>query len=119
MNALLVTAASTAINYSDSCVELLAEGPEINLRHQLNVLLDPKYKSQTDWDDRYNEAKEAAQMTLSMLKDEAKDKEAEVKTIVETLLTVNKRSLSHSSAAWLPFRLTNSSVQDEHNAKLG
>ena len=71
---------------------MLAEAPEINLRHQLDILLDPKYKSQADWDDRYTEAKEAAQMTLSMLKEQAQEKEAEVKTIVETLLTVSRKT---------------------------
>ena len=52
-------------------------------------MLDPKYKTEADQDSIFKETKEGAQMTLGMLKDEAKEKEADMKKIVETLITVS------------------------------
>ena len=88
----IVTLASTAANYSGQSVELLEEAEEINLKKQLSILLDPKYKSQADWNMEYREAIEAASMNLHVLKEQGEEKEREVKNVLETLIRVSCRS---------------------------
>ncbi|KAL7624612.1 hypothetical protein AAE478_006179 [Parahypoxylon ruwenzoriense] len=91
----LVTAASAAANYSDNTVSLLEEAEDINLKHQLNVLLDPKYKTEADQDQAFKDAREGAQMTLSMLKDDALNKEGETKEILQSLITFKENTMKH------------------------
>ncbi|KAH7188129.1 uncharacterized protein B0J16DRAFT_317799 [Fusarium flagelliforme] len=82
----LVTVGQTAIQYSDDSVDLFETAEDINLRHQLDIILDDKYASYDDFDDDYRDAKEAAQLTLSMLRDNARDKYNRTNEITQTLV---------------------------------
>lgn len=116
-----MTAASTAANYSDNAVELLEEAEDINLRHQLNILLDPKYKTEADQDQAFKDAREGAHITLSMLKDDAVEKEGETKEILQSLITVRfsslRQRLTVRGSSFVP-RPNESAVQREHHEVL-
>jgi hypothetical protein len=85
---LIVTAGQLAVQFSDNTVDLLDRAEGINLRFQLNIILDEKYTSSDKFDDAYKEAKELAQTTLAMLSADAKEKKAATDEIVQTLITV-------------------------------
>lgn len=84
-----VNAASAAIQYSKTAIEYLEEADGTNLRSQLDILMDPKYKTPDDYDARFNEAREGATMTLYLLKDEANTKKKEVERIKDNLIAVS------------------------------
>ncbi|RBR08929.1 uncharacterized protein FIESC28_10109 [Fusarium coffeatum] len=83
----------TTMQYSDSSVELLAADDFINLRRQLDIILDERYKSSNDFDDNYRDAKEASQMTLSMLRDDAREKQRNTEEVMQTLIRFRDRIL--------------------------
>ena len=85
----LVTAAEAAIQYSDNTIESLETATNMNLKFQLDILLDPKYKTQADLDDTYKAAKKGAQLTLGVLRDQAIEKKNKVDQIKESLITVS------------------------------
>jgi hypothetical protein len=61
----------------------------MNLKHHLDILLDPKYKSKADQDEPFQTSREAATMTLQMLKDDALSKKKVVDDVRAKLLTVS------------------------------
>lgn len=83
--------------YCDSTAELLAEAEGMNLRDQLNTLLNPKYKSASDLDGSYKDAKETAMMTLSLLKDEAQTKARDNERWSNEFRRVSARAFSWST----------------------
>lgn len=89
-----VSAGNAAVFYSDNAVRLL-EDEEFGLKPQLSIILDPKYRYKKDQDDVYEQAKEAARLVLNNLRDEAKDKETRVASILETLITVRILSFGY------------------------
>ena len=76
------------MQYSDNTVDLLEAAEDINLRHQLNIILDERYRSPSDFDGNYRDAKEASQMTLSMLRDDAREKQRSIEEVLQTLVRV-------------------------------
>ncbi|KAK3386532.1 hypothetical protein B0H63DRAFT_540478 [Podospora didyma] len=90
----LVTAATEAANFSDNTIALLSDAEGINLKDHLNVLLDPKYKGSTTFDDAFYESKEAAQFTLTLLKADAEEKELEVKDVINTMIAFKENTMS-------------------------
>jgi hypothetical protein len=68
-----------------------AEG--INLRHNLDIVMDEKYTSSDKFDNAYHEAKDAAKMTLSMLSNEAKEKQTKTDEITQTLIRFKEDTL--------------------------
>ncbi|KIL85162.1 hypothetical protein FAVG1_11591 [Fusarium avenaceum] len=91
----LVTAGQAAIQYSDNTVELLETADGVNLRHNLDIIMDEKYTSSDKFDDAYRDAKEAAKMTLSMLRDDAKEKQNKTDQITQTLIRFKEETLKN------------------------
>lgn len=81
-------AATAAVQYSENALSLLDETEGLSLMPQLNILLDPKYKTVAAQDQAFEDARDGAQMTLTMLKEEAVAKEAEVKDVLTTMIAV-------------------------------
>lgn len=84
----VVMAAQAAVQFSDTTFELLVNEEEINLLHNLSILTDEKYTAPDRVDGAYREAKEAAQMVLSMLNQEARDKHRRTENITQSLIVV-------------------------------
>ncbi|TGO07897.1 hypothetical protein BTUL_0239g00070 [Botrytis tulipae] len=91
----LVTAGQTAIQFSDNTTELLENADGVNLRHNLDIILDEKYTSSSTFDAAYKDAKEAAKMTLGMLSDDAKEKQKKTDEITQTLITFKTETLKN------------------------
>ncbi|KAG8677742.1 hypothetical protein FPOAC2_03830 [Fusarium poae] len=91
----LVTAGHIAIRYSKYAMDMLDTADGINLRHNLDILLDEKYTSADKFDEVYKVAKEAALMTLTMLSDEATKKQKETDKISETLTAFKADTLKN------------------------
>ncbi|KAK4132048.1 hypothetical protein BT67DRAFT_444172 [Trichocladium antarcticum] len=91
----LVLAATAAVQYSDNALSLLDETAGISLMPQLNILLDPKYKTVAAQDQDFEDAREGAQMTLTMLKEEAVAKEAEVKDVLATMIAFKESTMAY------------------------
>lgn len=83
----LVTAATTAAQFSDTTISMMVDA-DMGLRPSLNVMLDPKYRTVASQDDAFSDARELAVMVLTDLKTDANEKEAEIKEIVETMISV-------------------------------
>lgn len=84
-----MTVGQVVIQYSDSALEMLEVAEDINLRHNLDIMLQPKYAKESDLDGAYRDAREAAQMTLDMLNEQARDKEKEINSIFQPLNSVS------------------------------
>ncbi|CAG7559096.1 unnamed protein product [Fusarium equiseti] len=91
----LVTAGQAAIQYSDNTVEMLETAEGVNLRHNLDIVMDEKYTSSDKFDDAYREAKEAAKMTLEMLRDDAKKKQNKTDQITQTLIRFKEDTIKN------------------------
>ncbi|KAK3686198.1 hypothetical protein B0T22DRAFT_443282 [Podospora appendiculata] len=91
----LVTAATAAALFSDNTIGLLSDTPDINLKDQIDILLQPQYTTVASQDDVFRDAKEAAQFTLMMLKDEAAAKEEEVQGIIETMIAFKESTMQY------------------------
>ncbi|KAL2009534.1 hypothetical protein VTN00DRAFT_5341 [Thermoascus crustaceus] len=74
---------------------VIEEADGINLRSQLDILMDPKHKTPDDYDARFNEAREGATMTLDLLKDEANTKKEEVERIKDNLIAFKNETLKY------------------------
>ncbi|KIL94081.1 hypothetical protein FAVG1_02643 [Fusarium avenaceum] len=81
----LVMAAQAAVQFSDTTLELLVNGEEINLFHNLSILTDEKYTASDRVDGAYRKANQAAHMVLSMLIQEARDKHRRTENITQSL----------------------------------
>ncbi|TEY30974.1 hypothetical protein BOTCAL_0832g00010 [Botryotinia calthae] len=90
-----VTAGQAAIQFSDNTTELLENADGVNLRHNLDIILDEKYTSSSTFDAAYKDAKEAAKMTLGMLSDDAKEKQKKTDEITQTLITFKTDTLKN------------------------
>jgi hypothetical protein len=93
-----VLAATAAVQYSENATMLFEGIEELSLGYQVKILLDPKYVNAASQDQKFKDAREGAQMTLSMLKDEAKSKEDEVNEVLLSLIAVCLSSLAHVGA---------------------
>ena len=62
----------------------------MNLKYHLDILLQEKYKTQADQDVAFKDSREAALITIAMLKDDAETKKKEVDNITEKLVTVSE-----------------------------
>lgn len=82
-----VEAASAAIGYSRLAIEYLEQADEINLRCQLDILMDAKYKTPDEYDARFDEARDGATMILHLLKDQANTKKEEVNRVKNDLMS--------------------------------
>jgi hypothetical protein len=89
-----VLAATAAVQYSENAISLLDETDGLSLMPQINILLDPKYKTVASQDQAFEDAREGAQMTLAMLKDDAVAKETEVKDILASMIAMRRRYVS-------------------------
>lgn len=89
LTSLVVNAAAAAVQYADNTTELLTVADDINLRHHLDIILQDKYKTKADQDSAFKESREAALMTIALLKDDAETKKKEVDDIRARLLTVS------------------------------
>lgn len=78
--------------FSDNAIEFLESAEDINLRHNLNVIMNEKYTSTDKFDAAYHESKEAAKLVLSMLRDSAMEKGW--KPIYRYIYTISCRLLS-------------------------
>lgn len=85
----LVTAATTAAQFSDTTISMMTDA-DMGLRPSLNVMLDSKYLNKASQDDTFRDARELALMVLGDLKTDAKEKEEEIKKIVETMVSVRR-----------------------------
>jgi hypothetical protein len=81
-------AGQVAMQFSDTTLELLVNQEDINLRHHISILTDEKYTASDRIDEAYREAKEAAQMVLSMLNEDARDKYRRTENITQSLIMV-------------------------------
>lgn len=81
-------AGQAAVQFSDTTFDLLVNQGEINLLHHLSILTDEKYTAFNRVDEEYREAKEAAQMVLSILNEEARDKHRRTENITQSLIMV-------------------------------
>lgn len=73
---------------------MLKHDEGFNLYDQLTLLVDPKYKDKSHYDDAWREACDAAIMNLGQLKEEASDGEKKANEIVKALLKVSLYSFS-------------------------
>ncbi|KAG8625181.1 hypothetical protein KVT40_006932 [Elsinoe batatas] len=89
----LVNAGSIAQTYSESTIELLAEARDLNLRYQLDVLMDTKYTSASAQDDAFRESREGAKMVLSMLSGQARENCGAIREIVKVLLVFKDNTM--------------------------
>ncbi|KAK4098536.1 hypothetical protein N658DRAFT_526257 [Parathielavia hyrcaniae] len=91
----LVLAATAAVQYSDNAIMLMEGIDELSLGYQIKILLDPKYVNVADQDQKFKDAREGAQMTLQMLKEEAESKEAEVKEVLQSLVAFKETTMAY------------------------
>lgn len=82
----LVTTASSAAQYADMAIRNLVDMPDLNLKDNLNILLDPKYSGSSTFDTAYNDAKGAALDTLTDPNKGAIKRKAEVDSVIATLI---------------------------------
>ncbi|KAF5005774.1 hypothetical protein FDECE_7803 [Fusarium decemcellulare] len=71
-------------DFSEDAIELL-EG-DINLRHNLSIILHERYSSRDNFDGAYYEAREIAKMALEVLRENAKEKQRQTEDIRQTLI---------------------------------
>ncbi|KAK3901383.1 hypothetical protein C8A05DRAFT_34940 [Staphylotrichum tortipilum] len=91
----LVLAATAAVQYSENAIMLMEGIDELSLGYQVKILLDPKYVNVADQDQAFKNAREGAQMTLQMLKEEAKSKEDEVNEVLLSLIAFKETTMAY------------------------
>ncbi|KAJ4302030.1 hypothetical protein N0V88_002163 [Collariella sp. IMI 366227] len=82
---------TAAVKYSENTLSLL-EDDGLGLLPQIEILLDPKYRNKASQDQVFEDAREGAQMTLTLLKDEATSKEVEVKEVLKSLIAFRENT---------------------------
>ncbi|KAF2224082.1 hypothetical protein BDZ85DRAFT_280695 [Elsinoe ampelina] len=93
----LVNAGSIAQTYSESTIELLADAKDLNLRYQLDILMDSKYAVASAQDQAFKEAREGATMVLNMLSGQAKQNSDDIREIVKVLLVFKDNTIQNVS----------------------
>ncbi|KAM5344348.1 hypothetical protein ACJ41O_012885 [Fusarium nematophilum] len=88
-----MTLGPLAIKCSENTVTFLDQQEEISLMHNLQILLDPKYQSASDQDQTFGDAREAAQMVLEMLKQEAYDSQRQVEEVIGLVLRFKETTM--------------------------
>jgi len=82
----LVTVALSAVQYANMAIKNLVDVPDLNLKDNLNILLDPKYVGSSTFDTDFEDARGAAVDTLAVLKKGALTRKTEVNAVIATLI---------------------------------
>ncbi|KAK6344286.1 hypothetical protein TWF696_007927 [Orbilia brochopaga] len=79
----IANSASTTRNYASRALHHLSQSKYVNLRENLLILLDPKYRRTKD--DDYEDARDTAAATLNKLKLDAAESRADIVEVINSL----------------------------------